>query len=103
LDRIREALHERYAEVIRVADLADDAGVHPVHAARVFRRQMGCTIGQYIRQVRIERACADLVDPTRTLTDIALSTGFSDQAHFTRRFKELTGFTPGRYRRVVLG
>ena len=102
LDRIREVLHQRHTEVIRVSELADEAGVHPVHAARVFRRYMGCTIGQYVRHLRIERACAELVVPSSSLSEIALATGFSDQAHFTRRFKELTGLTPGRYREVVM-
>ncbi|MDA0327544.1 MAG: helix-turn-helix domain-containing protein [Gemmatimonadetes bacterium] len=37
------------------------------------------------------------------ISAIALSTGFSDQAHFTRRFKEATGFSPGAYRRVTRG
>lgn len=101
LDRVRAILHERYAQVVSVSDLAAEAGVHPVHVARVFRRHEGCTIGQYVRRLRIELACAGLVDPTLTLSQIALSTGFSDQAHFTRRFKEVTGLTPGRYREVV--
>ena len=101
LDRVRDLLHERCAEVVRVSELAEEAGVHPVHVGRVFRRYEGCTVGHYVRRLRIERACSALVDGSRTLSDIALDIGFSDQAHFTRRFKELTGLTPGRYRTVV--
>lgn len=101
LARVREMLHERYAEALRVTDLADEAGVHPVHLARVFRHHVGCTIGDYVRDLRVERACAALAEPSRSLSAIAFETGFADQAHFTRRFKQVTGFTPGRYRQVL--
>jgi len=101
LDRMREVLHARYREVVRVSELADAAGVHPVHAARVFRKHFGCTIGEYVRTLRIEHACAALGDPDESISKIAFATGFSDQAHFTRRFKEATGLPPGAYRRLV--
>ena len=101
LARVRDELHARYEEVIRVHDLADEAGVHPVHLARVFRRRHGCTVGNYVHRLRIEHACGALGDSKASLSSIALETGFSDQAHFTRRFKELTGMSPGRYRTLV--
>lgn len=100
LGRVRDVLHERYDEVVRVAELADAAGVHPVHLARVFRRRFGCSLAEYQRRLRISEAC-DRLAGDESLSTIALRTGFSDQAHFTRRFKELTGMPPGRYRRVV--
>jgi AraC family transcriptional regulator len=102
LDRLREMLHERRFENIRVTDLADEAKVHPVHAARVFRRHHGCTIGEYQRALRIERARVALADERQPLSSIALATGFADQAHFTRRFKEAVGLPPGEYRKLVL-
>ena len=42
-----------------------------------------------------------LADEARPLSAIAFATGFSDQAHFTRRFKEMLGLPPGQYRRLV--
>jgi AraC family transcriptional regulator len=51
--------------------------------------------------LRIEHACSALSETGSSLSSIALETGFSDQAHFTRRFKELTGMSPGRYRTLV--
>ena len=84
---------------IRVTDLAEAAGVH---AARVFRRYMGCTIGEYVRSLRVDRARSQLVETDRTLSAIAIGTGFSDQAHFTRRFKEAVGMPPGAYRKLAV-
>ena len=101
LARVRDQLHARYGVVIRVADLAHEAGVHPVHLARVFRRHHGCTVGKYVQRLRVEHACGALSESATSLSSIALETGFSDQAHFTRRFKELTGMSPGQYRKLV--
>lgn len=102
LGRLREMLHEHRFDTLRVTDLAEEAGVHPVHVARVFRRHHGCTIGEYVRALRIERARVALADEDRPISSIALATGFADQAHFTRRFKELVGLPPGEYRKLVL-
>lgn len=101
LTRMRDMLHERSTESLRVTDLADEVGVHPVHAARVFRRYHGCTIGAYVRMLRVERARTEMADPDRPLASIAFATGFADQAHLTRCFKEFIGLPPGAYRTLL--
>ena len=78
--------------------LASLAGVHAVHLARVFRRTQGCTIGEYFRNVRIERAVLLLREQRRPLSDVALACGFSDQSHFCREFKRAFGVTPAAFR-----
>ena len=96
--RVREHLQERYQQPVRLAELAELAGVHPVHLSRGFRRHFGCTITEYVRQLRIDHASRALVGGGESLTTIALDTGFADQGHFSRWFKEATGMTPGAYR-----
>ena len=98
---MRDQLHAGYERAIRITDLAHEAGVHPVHLARVFRVHHGCTVGKYVQGLRIEHACGALSESDASLSSIALETGLSDQAHFTRRFKELTGMSPGVYRKLV--
>ncbi|HEX8450919.1 MAG TPA: AraC family transcriptional regulator [Longimicrobium sp.] len=83
--------------------LARDAGVHPVHLAREFRRHVGCTVGEYLRRARIERACAALASSARTISSIAHEAGFADHSHFTRTFRRHTGTTPLAYRRAHRG
>jgi AraC family transcriptional regulator len=83
-----------------VDDLAHSAGVHPVHLSRVFRRKHGCTIGEYVRRLRVEFAAKQLVTSETALSDIALTAGFADQSHFTNTFKSHFGFTPAAYRRL---
>ena len=99
LRRVQDTLHDRYDQVVRVGELARAAGVHPVHMARVFKRHHGCTVGEYQRRIRVERACTLLDGRDVSLAALALRTGFADQAHFTRRFKEVVGVSPGEYRR----
>jgi AraC family transcriptional regulator len=83
--------------------LAATAGVHPTHLARTFRRFHGRSLGDYVTGLRIQRACRALAATNDTLAAIATDTGFTDQAHFTRTFRELIGTTPARYRRAHHG
>jgi AraC family transcriptional regulator len=93
-----EFLRESYTEHLTLAQVASAAGVHPVYLAREFRRSHGCTIGEYIRRLRVERACRQLSSSDESLATIAAATGFSDQSHFSRTFKRLMGITPTQYR-----
>jgi AraC family transcriptional regulator len=93
-----ELLREKFSERLTITQVATNVGVHPVHLAREFRRFNRCTIGEYIRQLRIERACIQLHGSDEPLAAIASSVGFSDQSHFSRTFKRLIGMTPARYR-----
>ncbi len=101
LGRVVELLHAEFRTGIAMADLAEEAGVHPVHLTRVFKRSHGCTPGEYLRDLRIEYACEQLANSRSSLASVAFLTGFSDQSHFNRRFKQVTGMTPGVYRRLV--
>jgi AraC family transcriptional regulator len=94
----RELLDDRCGEAVRIAELARAAGVHPVHLARVFRRHLGCTPGEYLRRRRLERAAVLLRETARPLSDVALGCGFADQSHFANAFKRHTGVTPGTFR-----
>ncbi len=96
-------LQECVTKQISLAEIAGQVGVHPVHLARAFRRHVGVTIGSYVRSLQVDRASALLSDSDATLAQIALASGFYDQAHFCHIFKRMTGFTPGRYRACVRG
>jgi AraC family transcriptional regulator len=97
LVRVHARLHEDFRGPLTLMALASDAGVHPGHLQRVFRRHYGATPARYAAQLRIEWARHALRRPDAAIARVALEAGFSDQAHFTRRFRTLTGTTPGRY------
>ncbi|ACG73990.1 transcriptional regulator, AraC family [Anaeromyxobacter sp. K] len=103
LRRAVELLHDRSDEPLGLADVAREAGVHPVHVARTFRRVLGCTVGQFLAGVRLRRAFDLLAEPGRTVTEAAAACGFADHPHLARRFREATGLTPSQYRAVRMG
>jgi AraC family transcriptional regulator len=100
LARVRDRVHDEGGSRLRVGDLAADAGVHPVHLARVFRAHYGTSIGAYARDTRLESARHVLLHTDRPLAAIAVDAGFTDQSHFTRLFRRTYGFTPADYRRT---
>jgi AraC family transcriptional regulator len=81
-----------------VRDVAKTVGVHPVHLARAFRIFVGCTPGDLLRARRLELAAAALMKSESSLAEIALASGFSDQAQFTKAFHRIYGITPGACR-----
>lgn len=100
LESAREFLHDNFSEPLVLEDVAESAGVHPVHLARVFRQQFGCTVGEYVRRLRVDYACRHLYSTELSLSEIALAAGFADQSHLTKTFKNLFGLTPSEYRKI---
>jgi AraC family transcriptional regulator len=101
LRRVKERLHEEFRDNLRMSDLASEAGVHPVHLARVFRAYERRTPGDYLQQLRVRSACSLLHDRDYPLALIAVDCGFADQSHFTRVFRKFTATTPAQFRRAL--
>lgn len=100
LTRVRELLHDRALEPLRLRDIAAAVDIDPGHLSREFHRFFGVAPGEYVRQLRIEYAARRLADSDAPLSEIALAAGFADQAHFSRAFRRATGRTPREYRRL---
>ncbi len=101
LERVKEFLRENFSEPPTLDELARAAGVHPTHLTRVFRQFERCTVGDYVREARIEYARQKMLGSKEPLVEIALAAGFADQTHFTRSFKRVTGMTPTEFRRIL--
>jgi AraC family transcriptional regulator len=100
--RVKERLHDSFRDRFRMCDLAHEAGVHPVHLARVFRQIERCTPGEYQQRLQVRAACELLRDVEWPLAAIAAECGFADQSHFTRVFRRFSGTTPARFRMTVV-
>jgi len=98
LSQAHELIKAHFLEHLKLGDIAQTVGVHPVTLAREFRHHYGCTVGELVRRERVGFACHQLLESNVSLADIAMTTGFCDQSHFARTFKRLTGITPAAYR-----
>jgi len=98
LDRCTEYLCARPTMTPRLAEVAHVAGVHPMHLSKLFRKQFGYSMGEFLRRQRIAWACEQLARDTGTISSIAARAGFSDHAHFTRTFRRIAGCSPSWYR-----
>lgn len=100
LEQAREMLHAAFQERLTLSGIAETVGVHPVHLARAFRECYGCTIGDYVRQLRLDFACEQMRTTDFPFSELALAAGFYDQSHFCKLFKRHTGLTPVEYRNL---
>jgi AraC-like DNA-binding protein len=94
--RAKNFLVEHYRRAITLDELAKVVDLSPYYLLRTFRNTIGITPHDFLTQIRVERA-KQLIRLGNTISDVAADTGFVDQAHFTRRFREIMGVTPGRY------
>jgi AraC family transcriptional regulator len=100
IDQVYQFIHDRWDESTSLRELSLVAGVHPVTLSKFFPRYFGCSIGEFARKVKIERALALIESSNRSLTEIAGACGFADQSHFIRAFKSQTGLLPKQYRHL---
>jgi AraC-like DNA-binding protein len=98
LAKVDGLLQTNFAAPLTLTDIAARSGVHPTHLARAFRQHYGCTVGERIRQLRVEESCQLLLSTETPLSEIALAAGFYDQSHFSRCFRQLRGVTPSEFR-----
>jgi len=98
LRRVLDFISVHLADEITVAELARVAGLSTFHFARMFTLAMGISPNRYVSRLRQEQAMADVAAGKLPLAQIALKSGFSSQASFTRAFGRATGIAPGEYR-----
>lgn len=97
--RTEEMLQARLEGNISVNELATACSLSESHFARRFRHSFGASVHQYLIQLRIDHAKHLLADSDKPLVEIALQSGFYDQASFTRTFNRIERTTPSRWRR----
>ncbi len=98
LKNVLTYMEEHYSEKITLGELADAAGLTPKYLCRSFFSLTGKTPMLYLNEYRIEAACEMLRETDKTMLDIAVSCGFSDQSYFVKWFKRAKKMTPREYR-----
>jgi AraC family transcriptional regulator len=79
--------------------LANVVALSRSHFSRAFKRSLGFSPMEYVVVRRVERAKAIISATREPLAEVALACGFADQAHLNRRFRDMVGISPGRWRR----
>jgi len=95
-------IDSQLAEPISLGQLAGLCALSEYHFARMFRASFGLPPHQYVLARRLDRARQMLRGSMLPLGEIALACGFASASHFTNRFKQVLGGTPGEYRQVFL-
>jgi AraC-like DNA-binding protein len=104
-DAVTEAIRymeERYAEPLRIAQIAEVVYLSPDRFTKIFFQAAGQTPRVYLRYLRIECAKALLAGTALGMAEIAGRSGFGESAYFTRAFRAATGMTPSEFRRRAL-
>jgi AraC-like DNA-binding protein len=98
LRRVKEYIDGNLGTNIGLAVLANIAGFSMFHFARAFKQSERVNPHHYLLERRIERAESLLVKTDLPISEIAITSGFSDQSHLARRFRERVGVSPSTYR-----
>ena len=98
VQRAKALMRERVERGVALAELADACGLSAGTFASKFRRSTGTSPHQWLMQCRVEHAIGLMKGGSQPLSDIAMSSGFADQAHFTRVFSARMGVSPGVWR-----
>jgi AraC-like DNA-binding protein len=93
-----ECIERRSAEPLLLDEVARYAGVGSFHLVRMFRRSIGVTPHQYLMRVRLLTAIGLLRETSRSVTDIAYDSGWSDLSNFSRTFRREVGCSPNAFR-----
>jgi AraC-like DNA-binding protein len=94
--KAREYIAANFANELSLFTLSGMVSLSPHYFARVFENETGLPPHVYLEGVRMQKA-RELLDRGETIVSAALSVGYSDQSHLTRRFKRFLGITPGQY------
>mgnify|MGYP005889825631 CR=1 FL=1 len=97
--KVTEYLLEHYTEKVRLEELAAVALMNKYSLLRLFTKTEGITPYRYLETIRIGKA-KELLARGMEPAEVALMTGFTDQSHFSKFFKEVIGLTPGQYRAI---
>lgn len=97
-----EYIRKNYRNKLTIDDIAQVVYLSPCYVSRIFKQSLGCTLMEYLTQVRVEKAKTMLKNPKYNVMQVAEESGFEDPGYFTRVFKKIEGVTPSRFKQHAL-
>ncbi len=97
-DRICAIIDDSYQHSLTLEAIAEREGITPAHLSHIFKESMGINFRSYLNNVRFEHAYRILHNPKKSILDIAIESGFSDQKYLAAIFKKRFNCTPSQFR-----
>jgi AraC family transcriptional regulator len=101
LKRVIDYINEHLQDEVSLIELSGIAKLSPHHFATAFKASTGISPHRYVIERRIDRARDLLLQKEKTISEIALAVGFSNQSHLTANFRRTTGITPRKFRQSL--
>jgi AraC family transcriptional regulator len=101
--KVREYVDAHIGSRVLVLNLSAVVNLSEAHFSRMFKRTFGLSPHAFVLQRRLELAARLMLEGAESLTDIALSCGFTDQPHLCKHFRRSIGETPAAWRRARRG
>jgi AraC-like DNA-binding protein len=96
--KVKNYISKNYMEEIRLAQLAEIAGMSPSAFSRFFKLHTGRNLSDYIIDIRLGYAARKLVDTNHSISEISFECGFNNLSNFNRIFKRKKGYSPSEFR-----
>jgi AraC family transcriptional regulator len=97
---VYQLLNDKWNETITLKELSQVSGVNPITISKHFPTYFACTLGSYMRKLRIERSLSLIRNEGTSLTQTTYACNFSDQSHFIRNFRAYTSLSPKQYQKL---
>jgi AraC family transcriptional regulator len=97
---VHELLNDKWNETITLKELSLASGVNRITISKHFPAYFACTLGSYLRKLKVERSLSLIKNDGTSLTQAAYCCNFSDQSHFIRNFRTYTSLSPKQYQKL---
>lgn len=98
VEAVSAYIADHMGETISLEELAEQVHMSKYHFLRRFKELTGLTVHAFVTNKRLIRACSELKEGGRSITEICQDTGFGDYSSFLRNFRKVFGMSPGEYR-----
>jgi AraC-like DNA-binding protein len=99
IEDVMDYIRGRYAEELSLPGLAAHFGFNPSYLSRLFARQAGVHVFEFVNRVRIQKSCLLLKRSSMSIVEIAFAVGYNNLSHFNRYFRRIMRMSPREYRR----
>ncbi|ATH80022.1 AraC family transcriptional regulator [Pseudomonas sp. GD04158] len=102
INRAVDYIFQHYAQDLCQEEVAEHLGMTPSYFSRFFKQATGRGFVEFVNRLRVSKSCELLSKSEKPVTEVCFESGFSNISNFNRRFQQLKGMTPSRYRKLVV-